>query len=207
QVLQQAPDHPQALFHLGQHRLYCKDPMGARRLLERAALADPRNPAVPLNIAFSYRAVGDGPNEMAALTRSLTIDPYFYPALLAKGMLLERSGSLRKAAKIYKDVLTISPPEDQLTGEMLQAMRHAREVAEQNARELDEFLEKRLAFIEAKHEGDDLQRFAECRGIAVGTKKIFTQKPSLLYFPHLPAIPFYDRAGFPWLKDLEAATA
>src|SRR4249920_3355978 len=80
QVLLLAPEHPQALFHLGQHLLYRKDPLGARKLLERAAVADPRNPAVPLNLAFTYRAVGDGQNEMAALTRSLTIDPYFYPA-------------------------------------------------------------------------------------------------------------------------------
>ena len=206
QVLQLAPEHPQALFHLGQHLLYRKDPLGARRLLERAALADPQNPAVPLNLAFTYRAAGDSQNEMAALTRSLTIDPYFFPALLAKGMLLERSGSRRAAAKTYKDVLTIAPPEEQLTGEMQQAMRHAREVVEQNTRSLDAFLGKRLAALEAEHAGDDLRRFAECRDIAVGAKKIFTQKPSRLYLPGLPATTFYDNADFPWLKNLEAAT-
>lgn len=206
QVLQLAPEHPQALFHLGQHLLYRKDPLGARRLLERAALVDPQNPAIPLNLAFTYRAAGDSQNEMAALTHSLTIDPYFFPALLAKGMLLERSGSRRRAARTYKDVLTIAPPEDQLTGEMQQAMRRAREVVEQNARALDDYLDARLEPVEAQHAGEDLRRFAECRDIAVGSRKIFTQKPSLLYFPRLPAIPFYNNTDFPWLKDLEAAT-
>jgi aspartyl/asparaginyl beta-hydroxylase (cupin superfamily) len=206
QVLLLAPEHAQALLHLGQHHLYRKDPLGARRLLERAAKADPLNPVVPLNLAFSYRATGDSQNEMVALTRSLTIDPYFFPALLAKGMLLERSGANRKAAKTFKDVLTIAPPEEQLTGEMQQAIRHAREVVERNSAALDAFLGKRLDAAEAIHADADLRRFAECRDIAVGKKKIFTQKPSLLYFPRLPAIPFYEKADFPWLKDLEAAT-
>jgi aspartyl/asparaginyl beta-hydroxylase (cupin superfamily) len=206
QVLQLAPDHPQALLHLGQHHLYRKDPLSARRLLERAAVVDPQNPAVLLNLAFTYRAAGDSRNEMAALTRSLTIDPYFFPALLAKGMLLERNGKQRAAAEMFKNVLTIAPPEDQLTGEMQRAIRHARDVVEQNARSLDDYLGARLAAIEAQHAKDDLRRFTECREIAVGSKKIFTQKPSLLYFPRLPAIPFYDKADFPWLKDLEAAT-
>lgn len=206
QILQLAPDHPQALLHLGQHRLYRKDPLGARTLLERAAAADPQNPVVPLNIAFSYRAVGDNQNEMAALIRSLTIDPYFFPALLAKGMLLERSGAHRQAAQTFKDVLTIAPPEDQLTGEMQQAIRHARDAVARNSVALDAFLDTRLGAIAAKFSDAEMGRFAECRDIAVGRKEIFTQKPSLLYFPRLPAIPFYDRAGFPWLKDLEAAT-
>jgi len=206
QVLQLEPEQPQALFHLGQHHLHRKDPVGARRLLERAAIADPKNPAVPLNIAYTYRATGDGQNEMAALTRSLTIDPYFFPALFAKGMLLERGGAPRKAAQTFKDFLTIAPPEEQLTGEMQQAVRHARDAVQRNALALDEYLGKRLAPVEARHAEGDLRRFAECRDIATGKKKIFTQKPSLLYFPRLPAIPFYDNADFPWLKDVEAAT-
>jgi aspartate beta-hydroxylase len=32
------------------------------------------------------------------------------------------------------------------------------------------------------------------------------QDPVLLYYPRLPPIPFYDRAHFPWLGELEAAT-
>jgi len=51
-------------------------------LLQKAALADPGNPTVPLNLSFVFRALGDTAREMAALTRALTIDPYFLPALL-----------------------------------------------------------------------------------------------------------------------------
>lgn len=205
-VLDHTPEHPQALLHLGQLRLYSKDPLGARGLLERAAKADPRNPVIPLNLAFTHRATGDGQGEMASLTRSLAIDPYFFPALLAKAMLLERSGAVRQAAQTFKDVLAIAPPDDQLTGEMQSAMHHARAAVEKNAAALDAYLHSRLEPVMARHRSADSGRFEECREIALGRSRIFTQKPSLLYFPRLPAIPFYDNADFPWLRDLEAAT-
>src|SRR5438105_6005375 len=109
-VLSLAPGHPRALLHLGQHALYCGQPQRAQDLLQKAAQADPGNPTVPLNQSFVFRALGDTAREMAALIQALTIDPYFLPALLARGALLERSGHARQAAKIYKDVLTIIPP-------------------------------------------------------------------------------------------------
>src|SRR5579862_2629554 len=79
-VLAVAPDHAQALFHLGQHRLMRKDLAGADQFLEKALRADPGNPAVPLNLAFVKRASGDNAGEMTWLTRALSIDPYFFPA-------------------------------------------------------------------------------------------------------------------------------
>src|SRR5256885_6387525 len=79
QVIAAAPEHPQALFHLGQHALLRKDYTRARTLLERAARAAPKEPAIPLNLSFVHRASGDQTAEMAALTGALAIDPYFYP--------------------------------------------------------------------------------------------------------------------------------
>lgn len=206
EILVIAPGHPQALLHLGQHLLFRKDAAGARSLLERAAAADPRNPVVPLNLAFVSRAGGDGDGEMAWLIRSLSIDPYFFPALLAKGMLLERGGARRKAARTFKDVLTIAPPDDQLSAEMRQAMAHAREVIADDAAALDKHLSGRLEAALARHPGAALARFDECKRIALGRTTAYTQQPSMLLIPRLPAIPFYDKADFPWLENLEAAT-
>jgi aspartyl/asparaginyl beta-hydroxylase (cupin superfamily) len=206
QVAGLEPEHPQALFHLGQHALFHKNISRARVLLERAAKADPRSPVIPLNLAYACRAAGDSAGEMAALTRSLAIDPYFFPALLAKGMLYERQGAPRRAALAFRNVLAIAPPEEQLTPEMQRSLSHAREAVARDADALDAFIEARLGPVETRHAGADSTRFRECKDIAVGRKKRFVQNPSLLYFPRLPAIPFYDNADFPWLKDLEAAT-
>ncbi len=198
-------EHPQALFHLGQHALMRKDTGRARQLLQRAAKAAPREPAIPLNLSFVHRATGDAAAELAALTDALAIDPYFFPALLAKGMLLERTGEKRKAARIYKDVLTIAPPEEQVAADLRGPLRHAREAVDENAAELDAYLRARLDPVVSRHEDDNLSRFEECRDIALGRKKVYTQQPSMLHFPRLPAIQFYDRKEFPWLSLLEAA--
>lgn len=205
EVVAAAPDHAQALFHLGQHALFRKDFEQARSLLVRAAAVAPREAAVPLNLAFVYRATGDAGAEMEALTRALTIDPYFYPALLAKGMLLERTGDKRGAARIYKDVMSIAPPEDQVPADLSAPLKRAREAVSSNAAELDAYLEDRLADAGRKHAAENLTRFEQCRDVALGRRKVYTQQPSMLHFPALPAVEFYDNADFPWLKQLEAA--
>jgi aspartate beta-hydroxylase len=205
ELLGLAPDHPQALFHLGQHALYTRDLTAARNLLERAAAAAPKEPSVLLNLSFVFRATGDTRGEMEALTRALTIDPYFYPALLAKGMLLERTGEKKQAARTYKDVLTIAPPDAHLPADLRAPMQHARVVVDENAAALDAYLNEWLAAVRARHAGEKLDRFEECRDVTLGRKKIYTQQPSMLHIPALPAIQFYDDGQFPWLSRLEAA--
>ena len=41
----------------------------------------------------------------------------------------------------------------------------------------------------------------------LGRRRIFTPQPTFLHFPQLPAREFYPRAEFPWLEQLESATA
>ena len=206
QVLIASPEHPQALYRLGQHRYFRKDVPGALQLLQRAERADPKNANVPMSLAFVYRGLNDSQNEMAALQRALTIDPYFVPALLSKGMLLERAGKPRQAAQVYKNVVAIAPTDDQLSAELRDALVHARDVVRTNAEALDEHLRQRLGPVRVRHAGEKLSRFDECKDVVLGTKKVYTQQPSLLHIPHLPAITFYDREEFPWLSALEAAT-
>jgi aspartyl/asparaginyl beta-hydroxylase (cupin superfamily) len=149
--------------------------------------------------------MGDTRAESNALTHALTIDPYFYPALLAKGLLVERSGQKHHAARIFKDVLSIAPTLEQAPVELREKLRHAQLAVEENALALDAELNMRLAPVRAKFEGEMLDRFEECQAIQLGRKKVFTQQPSMLHFPRLPAIPFFDRSKFPWLSQLEAA--
>ena len=204
QVRALAPDHPQALLHLGQHQLYRGDAAGARALLEQAAMADPANPIVPLNVATAYRALGDAHGELAALNRALSIDPYFFPALLAKAMHFERVGRRKDAAKVYKDVLTIAPPQPEEWAR--KPLQHAREVVEENVRTLGAFLDGRLAATRSRYGRAELARFDECKDIMTGARQVQVQRPTMLNFPRLPAIPFYERRDFPWLASIEDAT-
>jgi aspartyl/asparaginyl beta-hydroxylase (cupin superfamily) len=206
QVLALAPDHPEALYNLGQHALYRKDARAAREMLERASALAPREPMVALNLAFAYRALNDAPGEAAALEKALAIDPYFFPAMLAKAALIERSGGKRLAAQIYKNVLTVAPPDDRLPREFKPQIAHARECVRETAEEMGAFLSDRMGAIRARHAGADFSRIDEATEVAAGTKKVFVQAPTMLHFPRLPAVQYYDRALFPWMDTLEAQT-
>lgn len=197
QVRLLAPDHPKALLHLGQHQLHRGDGRSARQLLERAAMVDPKNPVIQLNLASALRALGETGAELTALDRALALDPYFFPALLAKGMYFERLGDIRRAAYTYKDVLTIAPAQPEEW--MKKPLARAREVVEANTRRLDAFLEQRLT-------GARTPRLDEAKDILTGAKKAHVQQPTLLNFPRLPPIPFYERKDFPWLAEIEGAT-
>jgi aspartyl/asparaginyl beta-hydroxylase (cupin superfamily) len=206
QVLASSPDDPQALLHLGQLALQRKDIAAARGFLQRAAKASPQNPVIALNLAFAARMTSDAKAELAALTQALTIDPYFYPALLARGALLERVGQRRQAAQNYKNVLATLPPPDQIPKELQGAIAHARESVDANARALDRHLQPRLASLRAKHAAVKLDRFEECKDIMLGIRKAYAIRPTLLHFPRLPAIQFYENGDFPCLAAFEAQT-
>jgi aspartate beta-hydroxylase len=206
QIRTSTPNHPQALFHLGCYFLFRNEPTRARQLLEQAADADPSAPIIPLNLSYAYRQLGDSTNEMAAIVRALTVDPYFFPALLAKGILVERIGTQRAAARIYKDALAIAPADEEIPPDLRGSMAHARELVGKNAAAMEKHLEMRLAAARSRHAGAKFERFDQCKDIAIGTRRAFTQQPSMLLVPSLPAIQFYDNSEFPWLAELEAAT-
>jgi aspartyl/asparaginyl beta-hydroxylase (cupin superfamily) len=203
-VVAMAPEHPEALFFLGQHALQGRDMGRARQYLARAMRASPDNPSIPLNLSFAARAAGDAKEELAALTAALTIDPYFFPALLSKGALLERTGQTRLAALEYKKLLGVLPPPGKIPKEMEAAIAHAREVVAKNAEQLETALREKLAGLRQKHAGASLERFDECNDVALGLKKVYTQRPLVLHYPGLPAIQFYEHDAFPCLRALEA---
>ena len=49
-------------------------------------------------------------------------------------------------------------------------------------------------------------RVGQSLDILLGRKRIHVQEPYHFYFPQLPQKQFYDRADFPWLDAIEAAT-
>lgn len=64
-----------------------------------------------------------------------------------------------------------------------------------------------LAPVYSRHGREALARFEACLAIQVGERRAqfadARQKPSMLYFPGLPAAPWYAREVFPWIGTLE----
>ncbi|NOT40494.1 MAG: aspartyl beta-hydroxylase [Alphaproteobacteria bacterium] len=201
-----SPDNPEALFFNAQRALASGDARSAAQMLKRAALSAPKDALIPLALAAAERAIGDTAAELSAYDRALTADPYCYPALLAKGAVLERLGKTRNAARIYSDALKVTPPETRLSPDLQKLVQRARVAVGENTEALSAFVEARIGRVRAQHEGAGLDRFDECKDAMTGKKKIYRQEPVMLNFPQLPAIQFYDDDQFPWLPELEAKT-
>ena len=75
-----------------------------------------------------------------------------------------------------------------------------------NNRALEVYVEDGLEDIKSRFPEDSFRRFDQCVDILLQKRSIHRQQPTFMYFPELPTIEFYDRALFPWLDELEAAT-
>ncbi len=200
------PNHPRALFALGRRRLEQGDPDGALALLARAEAGDRAYAEIPLYTALAQRTKGDYLAAIAALDRALSINAYFFLALLSKGALFEKIGKPKVAARTYKNALKIAPAPERLPPAQRAAFEHAKTCVAEYSRALAEHLQSATAGIRTRHAHENLARFEESLEILAGVKSRQVHDPLLFYYPRLPAIPFYERKLFPWLETLEAAT-
>lgn len=205
-LLAEAPTHPKALFIRGRRLMERGDPGGAAAMLAQAEAANKHDPETPFFAALALNMKGDYAAALSAIDRALTIDPYYFAALLSKGKLLERMNQPRQAAGVYRNAVKIAPPPEHLPPHMRQALNDATQTVARTNEATAEYLRKRTAAARNKYSSADLVRFDECLDILAGVKRPKPQEPLLLHFPRLPATPFHNRAHFPWIARLEAAT-
>ena len=202
----EAPNHPLVLNEVGKRRLLAGDPAGALPVLEAAAKAEPENGTLVLNLATAYRDLGRSQDELAALNRVLILEPTNVRALLQAGALHSRLGDSRAAAATYRKALQMIPPNVQTQADMRSILAPAHAAVAANARALESFLEGHLSDARARHAGEPMGRFDKSLATFLQKRRVYRQQPTFLYVPELPAIEFYDRADFPWLDEIEAAT-
>ena len=200
-------NNTEALLSLSIQALARRDAAAALQMLQHAATTAPRDLMVHIYTAVALKDLGRPDEEMAAVTRALTIDPYFYPALLHQGMLLERLGKRRQAARVFKDVLKIMPEPEQAGPKFRKAAEHAQSAIDENRQSLERHLDDVLADLRKRHSSARLERFEETVKVATGAKKRYAPDPVMLHFAQLPPLQFYDNDLFPWIPELEAATA
>ena len=174
--------------------------------LLRARAPGNTDPEIPLHIALALRMQGDLPGALAALDAALALEPYHFLAQLSKGGVLEMMGRPGLAARAYRDALKVAPADDDLSPNLKGAVARARKTVAANSEGLARHLRAAIEPLRAQFAAKDLTRFDECLDIFAGLKKRYVHEPLLLDFPQLPAIAYFDRAHFPWLPELEAAT-
>lgn len=181
------------------------DLAGALRLADEAHALAPHDVNVHLNRALVLRTAGDFPASVAALDAALAIDPYLFIALLSKAALLERMGRRPAAAEIYKNAITIAPPDDKLPPSLVAPLARGKQLVAEMGEALRRYMIEQVAAVRGRQAAAPA-RFDEALDVFAGRKRIYQPQPLLMHYPGLPPVQFHDRAHFPWLPELEAAT-
>jgi aspartyl/asparaginyl beta-hydroxylase (cupin superfamily) len=198
--------HPLVLNERARRMLLAGDPAGAKGLLDEALKSAPSHPSLWITMASALRGLNRSDEAVVAIEKSLAIQPQNLRALLQKASLQEAQGLDRAAAATYRTALQMIPRGADPPAALAQVLAHAREAVAANNRALESFLEERLTALRARYANERLGRFDRCLDVLLQKQRIYRQQPTFMHFPQLPAIEFYDRADFPWLDSIEAAT-
>ena len=205
-LAQQAPNHPAVLNELGVRMLDRGAAERAHALFVRATTVDPKHPSLWANLASSLKALGRRAEEMDAIEKALQLQPRHLSALLQKAAYLEETGQVRNAARTYQNALACIPPGAEPAPAVREAIAHAKKLVEEDRAALSSELEEPLAAIRERHGGAPQRRVDLCLEAVMGKREVFYSQPTWMYFPELPAIEFFERADFPWLDVIEAAS-
>ena len=187
-----------------QQALARRDAAGALALIRGAEAGRPADLDIKMQKAVALRMSGDLKAAIAALDEALALDPYHFVALLSKGALVEQAQSPRHAAAIYRNALKILPADPPAAFQA--PIARARQVVAETTDALEAFLSAKVAGLAVEADPAAKERFEESLRIFSGATRAYHSEAALLAYPRLPAIPFYDRALFPWFAELEAAT-
>ena len=180
------------------------DAARARASFERAIAEGGGDAGLFVGLAYACRAQGDAAAALAAAERALAIEPRNLRALLVKADQLALSGDERGASSFYMAAVRGAPPEDELPADLRAELARAAELCNRYAARFEAFLRESIARRGLR--GGAEGRFAESLDILTGRKPAYVQRPRYYYFPGLASIPFHERAAFPFLDAVEAAT-
>lgn len=175
----------------------------ARALLERVAGVSP-NVQTWLKLGSLCAAQGDLEHALAAVHKALALAPLDFTALLSKASLLERMG-VEGSGEAYGRALA-QRPGGTLPPAIARAVAHAEQASAAHIEARDRALSEVLSGIAAQSTPEEQRRIARLRSNTVRKTRVFHSEPSHFHFPGLLEREYHDRAAFPWLAALEAAT-
>jgi aspartyl/asparaginyl beta-hydroxylase (cupin superfamily)/Tfp pilus assembly protein PilF len=200
-----APDSPHALNARGMRALADGDNERARACFAKAAAADPKEPALWLNVATACRALRDDEGEEEALEHALSLDRLLFMGQLRMAELNERRGRIARAAQGWAAIVqmarNVADPPAGLAAALKRGQAFLAAHGAELSRDLDAALGADLAALGAAG-----RRFAACVDHTLGRRRIYHNECAGIHYPFLPADEFFDRAHFPWLPELEAKT-
>lgn len=212
-ILQAAPAHPEASNVLAVGAMGRGDHAQALELLRACAERHPDDASTWHNMGLALQAASDLPRASAAFDRAVGLAPDAHVSWLHRAGALELLGRAQDAAHSYLRALRLAQGKGRWRGPETTppALRGQVEHAIAFVRSAQHTLmQQLLEAVRQRYEGD-FRRVEACIESYVGIRPAASpdprQRPSFLYFPGLPARPYFDRAALPWLQEWEAQTA
>ncbi|MBS0481341.1 MAG: aspartyl/asparaginyl beta-hydroxylase domain-containing protein [Proteobacteria bacterium] len=177
----------------------------ARAQLEQAVAAGSDDGEPYLKLAAVCRALGEPQAALGAVERALAIDPLSFMALMLKGSLLDQLGD-PMAGEVFGWALA-QLPQEPLPPELFSIVAHARQRHEASVSARELAMERAMDSIGLPADSFLAFRLARFRSNAVRRTRHWHSEPSDYQYPGLAEFEFFDEALFPWLSQLESATA
>jgi aspartyl/asparaginyl beta-hydroxylase (cupin superfamily)/Tfp pilus assembly protein PilF len=200
-------EEPTAHNWLGADALSRTDAAAAATHFEIACRRERGERSHWINLATAHRILGNGELERKALEHALSVDQTDLLALIRLAELHERLDERSPAAERWAAVLAIGSNIRDPSPEFADILAHANEFVGQQQAQLVDALQAALEDDLAKASDRDRRRMQVAADAWLGRRQIYTNHCEGLHYPFLPADEFFDRELFPWLSELEAATA
>jgi aspartyl/asparaginyl beta-hydroxylase (cupin superfamily) len=178
------------------------DLAAACRSLEQATAGSGATLDLWMKLSAVRRALGDLRGAIEAIDRGLALSPLDFSALLARAMLLERTGSPQAGSAFSKAVAQL-PAGEEVPRAMAPAVEHAKKRAAEHQAAYEARLLQSVPAELTAPERRRLERFASNTSRRT---RHFHQEPVSFHFPEMPEIEFHDLEHFPGFDQLEAGT-
>lgn len=209
ELLQQFPDHVEALGFVGMRTLRRGAAAQAIPPLRRAQTLAPDDPQINENLGIALLRCEDFDGAGRHLRIALQGNPRLHRARLMLGKLLELGGEQRAAAAEYHRALASAQrlgiwvsqetTPAALRDEVLHAVRFTRQYRAS-------LIDEALAPLRARHGAAALARIDACMASHLGKQSAEPadprQRPLALFFPGLPTTPYLPVDALPWLETL-----
>ncbi len=183
------------------------DGISAAAAFRRAIAADPSAGALWRNLAHALRLAGDDAGERDALEHALEIDRTDVLAQLRKAQNLERCGEEREALTAWSGALQLAAGIERPSPELEAELAAGRSYVTALQARLGASADRLYDSLEPQLEETERRRVRAFYDLSLGRRQVFYNECAGLYYPFLPADEYFDAKHFPWLADLEAATA
>ena len=205
EALSRAPANPMALNARGMRALADRDLDRARSCFAGAAAADPREPALWINLATAHRQAGDDEGERHSLEQALAIDRRNFVAQLRLAELHQRLGRGSEAAQGWSAVVQMAVAMENRAPGVAEALARGQAFLAAHNEALAQAIDARLGPALAE-ESLAARRFKACVDHSLGRRLVYRNECHGVYYPFLPADEFFDRSHFPWFETIEART-